>query len=88
MTVIVFVQNASQTSRLSSHYSSLLADREAVIDELSTHENDLKKALQHKVISESNLKQEKKFLLSVSAFMEGWWALKREGAFTSVVVGS
>ena len=59
-------QNASRSSRLSSHYSSLLAEREAVIEEMATHEMDLKRALEQKMQQESELKQEKTILLTVS----------------------
>ena len=64
------LQSATQTSRLSSHYSSLLAEREAVIEELATHETDLKLALEQKTFTESQLKQEKSVLLTVS--VAGW----------------
>ena len=60
------LQNASRTSKLSSHYSSLLKEREAVIEELATHEENLKRALQQKAKNESELKQEKNLLLTVS----------------------
>lgn len=60
------LQSESRTSRLSSHYTSLLAEREAVIEELATNEMDLKRALEEKAINESELKQEKNLLLTVN----------------------
>ena len=68
--VLVYVQNASQTSRLSSHYSSLLAQREAVIEELATHESDLKHALQEKAQKENELKQDKTLLLTANKALQ------------------
>ena len=64
------MQNANQTSRLSNHYSSLLAQREAVIEELATQETDLKYALQEKALKESQLKQDKTFLLTANKALQ------------------
>ena len=64
------MQNASQTSRLSSHYSSLLAQREAVIEELATQETDLKHALQEKALKECQLKQDKTLLLTANRALQ------------------
>ena len=68
------MQSASHTSRLSSHYSSLLAEREAVIEELATQETDLKLALQRKTLTESQLQQEKSDLLTVSGAESVVWS--------------
>lgn len=66
----MYMQNASQTSRLSSHYSSLLAQREAVIEELATHESDLKYALQEKALKENQLKEDKTLLLTANKALQ------------------
>ncbi len=70
MPVRIWLQNASQTSRLSSHYSTLLAQREAVIEELATQETDLKHALQEKAIKESQLKEDKTLLLTANKVLQ------------------
>lgn len=49
----------------------MLAEREAVIEELATHELDLKRALQEKAHHESELRQQKHMLMTVS-----WWRIE------------
>ena len=61
-----FFQTASKAKRLSTHYSSLLAEREAHIEKLEEKETSLQQTLSTKVTSESNLKRERNLLLSVS----------------------
>ena len=58
-------QNDYKTKRLSSHYSSLLADQEAQIETLRKKETSLQKSLSDRVTSETNLRQERKQLISV-----------------------
>ena len=59
------LQSDSKTKRLSSHFESLLADREALIDQLATQESTLKHALEDKAQAERKLKDERQRLLSV-----------------------
>ena len=58
-------QNDYKTKRLSSHYSSLLADQEAQIETLREKETSLQKSLNDRLTSETNLRQERKQLISV-----------------------
>ena len=60
-------QNDYKTKRLSSHYSSLLADQEAQIETLREKETSLQKSLSDRVTSETNLREERRQLISVRA---------------------
>ena len=62
----IFLQSADNSRRISTHFTSLLAEREAHIEKLEEKETSLQQSLVSKVTSESELKQERKFLLSVS----------------------
>ena len=58
-------QSDSKTKRLSSHFEGLLADREALIEQLATQESTLKHALEDKAQAERKLKEERQRLISV-----------------------
>ena len=61
---------------MSSHYSNLLAEREAQIERLEAKETSLQRTLDDKVSSETNLKQERRRLINVSlAAVEAKWTL-------------
>ena len=60
------MQSANNSRRMSTHFSSLLAEREAHIEKLEEKETNLQQTLDSKVTSESKLKQERNLLLSVS----------------------
>ena len=59
------LQSDSKTKRLSSHFEGLLADREALIEQLATQESTLKHALEDKAQAERKLKEERQRLISV-----------------------
>ena len=56
----------SRTERLSNHFSSLLAEREAHIEKLEEKETSLQQTLKDRVSRESHLKREKSELINVS----------------------
>ena len=64
--LVFYLQNVHKTSRLSSHYSSLLAHQEAQLETLRQKETSLQKTLSDKVTSETILKEEKRQLITVS----------------------
>ena len=62
------LQSDSKTKRLSSHFEGLLADREALIEQLATQESTLKHALEDKAQAERKLKEERQRLISVGVW--------------------
>ena len=59
------IQSDYKAKRLSSHYSSLLADQEAQIETLRDKETSLQKSLSDRVTSETNLREERRQLINV-----------------------
>eukprot|EP00731_Ephydatia_muelleri_P024975 Em0017g58a len=56
--------SAEKSRKLSNRYQSLLAERDALISELSANQSTLKKALEERMESEAILRQERERLMA------------------------